>query len=101
MTKKLKEIKHRKPKKTFLQKLAEKLKVFGEVDEGAFSDKSGSWVGVRMGMEYISFSFDMKGEHLDRIIITRDIIGVIDTKTILNFTEPNHKSNDKETNIRS
>ena len=70
--------------KDFAEKFADKLREtgLGEVSEGAFSDDSGRWVGIKIGGSDLSFSFDMTGEVIDRIGLYEDIIEVVDQKRV-------------------
>lgn len=78
MAKKAKKKKQRAPRKDFAQKLAEKLCKIGEVEADAFGDESGRWVNLRIGDTQLCFSFDMKGEIIDRIGLYKDKIEVTD-----------------------
>lgn len=72
----------------FAQKLAEKLRGTGSgtVEEGSFNDKSGRWVTIRNGATELCFSFDMKGEQIDRIALYKDKIEVVDQVKIWSNT---------------
>lgn len=80
MAKKNKVQKERQPRKDFAEKFAEKLRAtgLGEVDEGVFSDGNGRWVNFRIKDTELCFSFDMKGEKIDRIGLYEDKVEVID-----------------------
>jgi len=80
MAKKNKVKKERQPRKDFAEKFADKLRAtnLGEVNEGAFSDNSARWVNLRIKDTELCFSFDTKGEKIDRIGLYKDKIEVID-----------------------
>jgi hypothetical protein len=70
--------KERVPRKDFAEKLADKLRALniGEVEEGSLSDDSGRWVNVRFKDMELCFSFDDKGENIDRLGLYKDVIEV-------------------------
>ena len=72
--------KERKPRQDFAEKFAQKLREtgLGEVDDGALGDDSGRWVSLRVKDTELCFSFDMKGEKIDRIGLYKDKIEVTD-----------------------
>ena len=80
MAKKNKTKKQSKPRKDFAEKFAQKLREsgLGEGYEGAFGDDSGRWVNLRVKDTELCFSFDMKGESMDRIGLYKDKIEVTD-----------------------
>lgn len=61
-----------KKKLDFSQKLAQKLRELGKVEEDAFSDNSGKWVNIRIKNSTLTFGFDMKGENIDSIHLYKD-----------------------------
>lgn len=77
---KIKSQKQRQPRKDFAEKFAEKLQAMqlGQVDAGALADGSGRWVNIRIKHKELCFSFDMKGERIDRIGLYKDEIEVVD-----------------------
>jgi hypothetical protein len=84
MKKKITIKKERVPRKDFAEKLADKLRTLniGEVEEGSLFDGSGRWVNVRFKDTELCFSFDMKGELLDRLGLYKDVIEVTDHKLV-------------------
>jgi hypothetical protein len=80
MAKKNKVKKERQPRKDFAEKFADKLRAtgLGEVDEGELGDDSGRWVNLRIKDTELCFSFDMKGEAIDRIGLYKDKVEVTD-----------------------
>jgi len=78
-------VKEKKPRKDFAQRLAEKLRELGEVDEGALGDDSGRWVLLRQGDLSVNFSFDMKGEKIDRVGFYKQVWQVVDDQQIFSF----------------
>lgn len=81
-----KTLKAEKPKRArrdFAQRLAERLRPLGDVEAGALGDNSGRWVSVKSGKINFCFSFDMKGETIDKIAIYRDIWAKVDEEKIL------------------
>ncbi len=81
--------KERAPRKDFAERLADKLKGIGEIDEGCLSDDSGRWVSVQVGLMSLNFSFDMKGEKITDIGLYKDIVEVVDQKQL--WTVKNNK----------
>lgn len=82
-----KTVKEKKPRRDFAQRLAEKLRNIGEVDEGALGDSSGRWVCLKVGKLSINFSFDMKGEEIDRVGFYEEVWAVVDDRQIISFSK--------------
>lgn len=93
--------KQRKSKQDFAQKLAQKLRDggLGVVDEGAFSDDSGRWVELKVKDTTLCFSFDMKGESMDKVALYQDKVEVVDQTRVWS-TKPKveNKVENKENN---
>lgn len=81
MAKKNKVKKQRKSKQNFAQKLAQKLRELGigEVTEDTFDDDSGLWISFRIKDTELCFSFDIKGENIDRVGMYKDKVEVTDS----------------------
>jgi len=69
-------------RRDFAEILAEKIKKFGEVDEGELGDNSGRWVSVQMGDYHLSFSFNMKGNTITDIGLYKDVWEIADQKQL-------------------
>jgi hypothetical protein len=74
--------KQRKPRMSFAEKLAEKLKHLGEVEHSHFYDNSGAWVQLKVKDITLSIGFDMKGENIDGIGLFKDVVEVVDQKQL-------------------
>ena len=74
--------KQRKPRLTFAERLAEKLKHLGEIEHSSFSDNSGAWVTLKVNDITLSFGFDIKGEKINGLGLYKDVVEVVDQKQI-------------------
>ncbi len=79
--------KQRKPRMSFAEKLAEKLKHLGEVEHSHFNDNSGAWVELKVKDIALVFNFDMKGEKLDGVNLYQDVVQVVDTTKVWGTTQ--------------
>lgn len=77
--------KERKPKKSFADRLAEKLHHLGDIDTGSLSDDSGSWVCVKVGLYSFNFTFDIKGEKIERLGLYKEVWQMVDEKQLVSF----------------
>jgi len=78
-------VKIRKPKLSFAERLASKIKHLGQIDVSISSTNSvdSGWVNIYLDeLHYISFWLTNKGDGIERITIRKDIVGVVDTKQI-------------------
>ena len=80
-----KEIKPKKPRMTFAERLAGKLLNIGDIDTGTLSDKSGVWVCVKVGQYSFNFSFDGKGENIERLGLYKEVWQMVDEKQLVSF----------------
>lgn len=75
----------KKKKKTFIDELYRQIKKAhpsDEVDKDGFSDKSSQWVVLTRGNMRIEFDFDKSGDVLQEIIVSKDIVQVVDEEII-------------------
>lgn len=87
--------KERKPRKDFAQRLAEKLRNIGDVETGALSDDSARWVCLKMGKLSVNFTFDMKGEQIDRVGFYEEVWQMVDERQIFSFDKPKPKNKEQ------
>lgn len=74
----MKNKKPKRPRQNFRQRLAQKLTEanIGTVTEDSFNDNSSSWVTLRVKDTTLEFSFDIKGEKLEKIELFQDVVEV-------------------------
>lgn len=67
-----------RPRLNFRQRLAQKITEanIGTVTEDSFNDDSSSWVTLRFKDTELCFSFDIKGEKLEKVELFQDIVEV-------------------------
>lgn len=89
-----KKIIERRPRRTFAERLAEKLSHLGDIDTGSLSDRSASWVCVKVGLYSFNFTFDIKGEKIERLGLYKEVWQMVDEKQLISFpvNEQNIKS---------
>ena len=91
-----KQIKQKKPRMTFAERLAGKLLNIGDIDTGMLSDRSASWVCVKVGQYSFNFTFDAKGEKIERLGLYKEVWQMVDEKQLVSFDA---SKKDKPSNI--
>lgn len=79
----------KRPRMTFAERLAGKLLTIGDIETGILSDRSASWVSVRVKDLCFSFTFDPKGEKIIRLGLYQDVWEKTGEKQIASFNDPN------------
>lgn len=76
--KKNKQTKTKRTRLNFRQRLAQKITEanIGTVTEDSFNDDSASWVTLRFQDTELCFSFDIKGEKLEKVELFQDVVEV-------------------------
>jgi hypothetical protein len=82
----------KKPRMTFAERLAGKLLNIGDIDTGVMSDRSASWVCVKVGLYSFNFTFDAKGEKIERLGLYKEVWQMVDEKQLLSFDAKEEQS---------
>jgi hypothetical protein len=72
--------------KKFSRRLYEKLLPFKNVTIDSFSDNSCTWINLKMGDKNLYIEFDGKGENIESISLSQDIIN-IDEEVIIRIAK--------------
>ena len=81
----MKKEKPRTPRKSFSERLAEKLGRVSNVEAGRLSDGSGRWVDVLSGKFKLNIGFDDKGETIESIELFREVWEKTGEEKVLDF----------------